>query len=134
MRRVERQSGQRGFTLLEVLVAFVILSMMLGVILSLGSLSLESTSRAAQRQQALILAQSQLAVVLADAELVPGRRSGQFEDERFEWELEIRRFTFPEEDSLEEVSGPEPYEVELSVTWEPQQRLTLNTLRLVHAQ
>ncbi|MBR9883621.1 MAG: prepilin-type N-terminal cleavage/methylation domain-containing protein [Oceanospirillales bacterium] len=130
-----RPPSQSGFTLLEVLVAFVVLAMMLGVILSLNSVSLDSTSRAVLRQQALILAQSELAKVLGDAELEPGRRSGRFDDERFEWELEIRRFTFPaEEESLDSLVGPVPYEIELSVVWEPRNRLTLNTLRLVRDQ
>ncbi|MBV1787979.1 hypothetical protein KQ940_07925 [Marinobacterium sp. D7] len=114
--------------------AFVILAMMLGVILSLSSLSLDITSRAALRQQALVLAQSQLARVLAESELVPGRRSGQFEDERFAWELDIRLFEFPEQAQQPEISATEAYEIELSVTWEPYQQLTLNTLRLAREQ
>lgn len=130
MCRTETPASQSGFTLLEVLVAFVILAMMLGVILSLSSLSLDTTSRAALRQQALILAQSQLARALAEVELVPGRRSGTFQDERFEWELEVSLFEFPEQMQQQEISATEAYEIELSVTWEPAQQLTLSTLRL----
>lgn len=113
--------------------AFVVLAMMLGVILNLSSLALDGTSHASDRQIALMLAQSRMAHALADSELVPGRRSGDFENERFGWELEVRPFEFPEERNepqLENV-GPVPYEVELIVQWEPNNHLTLNTLRLV---
>lgn len=121
---------QAGFTLLEVLVAFVILASMLGVVLNLNSLALDSTARAAERQQALLLAQSQLDRVLAKRELRLGRETGRFEDERFEWELRVKRFDFPDWDpSVESVS--EPYEIELSVYWDREKSLTLNTLRLV---
>lgn len=121
---------QTGFTLLEVLVAFVILASMLGVVLNLNSLALDSTARAAERQQALLLAQSQLDRVLAKRELRLGRETGRFEDERFEWELRVKRFDFPDWDpSVESVS--EPYEIELSVYWDREKSLTLNTLRLV---
>ncbi|WP_432695488.1 type IV pilus modification PilV family protein [Marinobacterium sp. YM272] len=121
---------QTGFTLLEVLVAFVILASMLGVVLNLNSLALDSTSRAAERQQALLLAQSQLDRVLARRELRQGRETGRFEDERYEWELRVKRFDFPDWDpSVESVS--EPYEIELSVYWDREKSLTLNTLRLV---
>lgn len=121
---------QTGFTLLEVLVAFVLLASMLGVVLNLNSLALDTTTRSADRQQALLLAQSQLDRVLAKRELRLGRETGRFDDERFEWELRVKRFEFPDWDpSLE--SSSEPYEIELSVYWDREQRLTLNTLRLV---
>lgn len=125
--------SQSGFTLLEVLVAFVIMAMILGVLLNLNSVALDTTSRAEQRQQALMLAQSQLDKVLANPRLQQGRDSGRFDDERFEWEVRVRRFEFPDQvqDQEQEVNPAEPYEIELSVYWGRDQSLTLNTLRLV---
>lgn len=122
---------ERGFTLLEVLVAFVLLSMMLGVLLNLNSLALETTTRAADRQLALMLAQSELDRVLAKAELQLGRDSGRFQDERFAWEVRVRRFEFPDVEPEQALDSPEPYEIELTVFWGRDQSLTLNTLRLV---
>ncbi len=129
-------SKQAGFTLLEVLVAFVLLASMLGVVLNLNSLALDSTTRAAERQQALLLAQSQMARVLARRELRLGRETGRFDDERFEWELRVEQFDFPDWDPSLESNTAEPYEIEVSVFWDREIRdreksLTLNTLRLV---
>jgi len=121
----------RGFTLLEVLVAFVLLAAMLGVVMNLNALALDTTARAAERQEALLLAQSRLERVLALRELRQGRETGRFEDERFEWEVRVRRFEFPDSDGALEDSIAEPYEIEISVYWGQGQSLTLNTLRLV---
>ncbi|GAA0691481.1 hypothetical protein GCM10009104_17990 [Marinobacterium maritimum] len=125
---------QAGFTLLEVLVAFVLLAMMLGVILNLNSRALDTTARASDRQLALMLAQSELDRTLAERELQQGTRRGRFEDERFEWELEINRFEFPDSDPGLDSGAPEPYEILISVNWDRNQSLTLRTLRLVQTQ
>lgn len=133
-----RDVKQQGFTLLEVLVAFVILAMMLGVIMNLNSLALNTTARASDREQALLLAQSQLDRVLASRELKPGTQSGRFDDDRFQWELQVSRFEFPNRPVTEALNAPEPYEIELSVRWAQNNRqgqsLTLRTLRLVRNQ
>lgn len=125
---------QAGFTLLEVLVAFVLLSMMLGVILNLNSRAMDTTARASDRQLALMLAQSELDRALAKRELREGRWRGRFEDDRFEWELEVSRFEFPDDDPGLDSGTAEPYEIKISVNWDRNQNLTLNTLRLVVTQ
>lgn len=125
---------QQGFTLLEVLVAFVLLAMMLGVILNLNSRALDTTARASDRQLALMLAQSELDRALAERELSEGFWRGRFEDERFEWELEVSRFEFPDYDPGLDSGSAEPYEIKISVNWDRNQNLTLNTLRLVQTQ
>ncbi|GGC02057.1 hypothetical protein GCM10011352_30320 [Marinobacterium zhoushanense] len=128
---VSKHPVQRGFTLLEVLVAFVLLAMMLGVVLNLNSLALDTTRRAALKQEALMLAQSQMDRVLANPRLEQGRETGRFEDERFEWEVRVRQFDFPDWEPSENETPVEPYEIEVSVFWGRDQSLTLNTLRLV---
>lgn len=133
MKRTSPVAGQRGFTLLEVLVAFVVLALMLGTVLQLNSLALDTTSRAGDRQLALMLAQSQLERVLAEQELRLGVQRGRFEDERFEWELEVRRFEFPDWDPGADQAAPEPYEIAISVYWDRTRQLSLSTLRLVQS-
>ncbi|SEG04951.1 type IV pilus modification PilV family protein [Marinobacterium lutimaris] len=122
---------QGGFTLLEVLVAFVIMAALLGVMLRLNSQALDTTQRAATRQQALMLAQSQLDRVLASPHLRLGLENGRFDDERFEWQLRVSRYEFPEQSQVRGDISIQPYEIELSVYWGQKQSLTLNTLRLV---
>lgn len=126
--------SQEGFTLLEVLVAFVLLASMLGVILNINSRALDTTARAGDRQLALMLAQSEMDRVLAERELRLGRWRGRFDDERFEWELEVSRFTFPDDDPALESDAPTPYEIAIHVSWDRNQSLSLNTIRLVQEQ
>lgn len=131
MANAGRVPREAGFTLLEVLVAFVLLATLLGVTLNLNSLALDTTHRAADRQLALMLAQSQIDRILAERELPVGRQSGRFDDERFEWELLVEAFEFPDGEPEEDVLGGNPYEIELTVHWGHDQRLSLHTLRLV---
>lgn len=125
------RATQRGFTLLEVLVAFAVLSMLLGTLLSLNARALETTARASDRQLALALAQSALDRVLAERELRPGRWQGHFEDSRFDWQLEVSRFEFPDQEAAQSVDVPVPHLIEIRVHWDEEHRLVLSTLRLV---
>nr|WP_067294601.1 type II secretion system protein [Marinobacterium profundum] len=127
-----RASGQRGFTLLEVLVAFVILALSLGVILQIFSLTMRTTSSASAQQQALLLAESRLAELASLKELRSGRDQGPI-DERFDWSSRIERFTFADQEPTVE-SLWVPYKIDVTVHWGANQELTLTTLRLVNEQ
>ncbi|UTW12181.1 type IV pilus modification PilV family protein [Marinobacterium rhizophilum] len=123
---------QHGFTLLEVLVAFVILALSLGVILQIFSLTMRTTDSASARQQALLLAESRLAELSALNELRPGPDGGRI-DERFDWTSRIERFEFPDQDlALDTLQVP--YKIDVTVHWDGNQQLSLTTLRLVVEQ
>jgi general secretion pathway protein I len=124
--------GQRGFTLLEVLVAFVILALSLGVILHILSLSMRTTDSASAHQQALLLAESRMAELAALNELRSGRDQGRIDD-RFDWSSRVERFDFPDQEPAVEFQWV-PYRIDVTVHWDPNQELTLTTLRLVNEQ
>jgi general secretion pathway protein I len=123
---------QGGFTLLEVLVAFVVLALSLGVILQIFSLTMRTTDSASARQQALLLAESRMAELSAHNELRSGRDQGRIDD-RFDWTSKVERFEFPDQDPALE-SLWVPYKVDVTVHWNGNQELTLTTLRLVNEQ
>lgn len=75
-----------GFSLLEVLVAFAILALSLGVLMQIFSGSLRNTARSRDQAQATALAQSLLASAGIEAPLVAGESSGNIDD-RFRWTL-----------------------------------------------
>ncbi len=128
----EGYGRQRGFTLLEVLVAFVILALSLGVILQIFSLTMRTTDSASARQQALLLAESRLAELSTLNELRSGRDSGRI-DERFDWSSRVERFEFPDQDlALDTLQVP--YKIDVTVHWGGNQQLSLTTLRLVTEQ
>lgn len=129
---MNRRRQDNGFTLLEVLVAFLILSLSLGVILQIFSLTMRTTDSAAARQQALLLAESRMAELGSLNEITPGRDEGRIDD-RFRWVSRIDRFDFPEQDEGFDAALV-PYRIDVTVEWDRNQALTLSTLRLVNEQ
>ena len=65
-----------GFTLLEVLVALVVLALSLGALFAALSSGLGLLQRSGERVQAALALESTLARLGADIPLVPGRQSG----------------------------------------------------------
>jgi general secretion pathway protein I len=78
--------AERGFTLLEVLVAFAIAALALGVMFRAIGTGLGSAAVAARYQQALSRARSHLAA--AGVRLVPGTQSGE-DGGGFSWRVRI---------------------------------------------
>jgi general secretion pathway protein I len=109
--------AQTGFTLLEVVIAFVILSIVLSVVFEVFSTWLSRTAELSDRSQALAVAQSRLAGVGLEESIKEGESSGQTEDRRFQWTVRVSRY------GAESDSGPSPrstysmYQAEARVRW-----------------
>ncbi|GGO80152.1 hypothetical protein GCM10011348_16220 [Marinobacterium nitratireducens] len=127
---MSRRERQEGFTLLEVLVAFLILSLALGVILQIFSLAMRTTGSATAKQQALLLAESRMAELTSMQEIGSGRDEGRFDD-RFSWVSHIERYEFPDQ-QVDFETFLVPYRIDVTVEWDRNQELTLSTLRLVN--
>jgi general secretion pathway protein I len=123
----------RGFTLLEVLVAFVILALSLGVLLGIFSAGLRNTRLAADYSAAVALAESRLAELGVTSPLVPGIEEGAGAGP-FRWRAEV-----VELDPVDEVGGPGAarlYRVEVEIAWDSllgPRTVSLATLRLAEA-
>ena len=80
---------ERGFTLLEVLIAFVIAALAMGALYS-GTISgLDATAVAAKYDEAISLARSHMAAIGRGAPIAPQETSGA-DGEGFTWRLRIR--------------------------------------------
>lgn len=83
-----RQQRSRGFTLLEVLVAFAILSLTLLVVFRIYSTGFRSIAAADWKLQAVEIAKSKLAGIGIETPLAPGIISGTA-DGGYAWQLSV---------------------------------------------
>ena len=79
-----RRDGERGFALLEILVAFVILALGLGAISTGVVVAMRSDARTQVNRTALRVAQSRLEAAGISEALAPGYREGLIAD-KFRW-------------------------------------------------
>lgn len=129
---------QRGYSLLEVIVAFAVLA--LALTLLLGSLSGASRQikQADLRSRAVLHAQSLLAVTGVVEPLQDGERSGEWEDGRYRWQLQVAPYQEPRTDALpvaDTVAGPRLAQLTLQVSWgdADADRMQWRSLRLLPA-
>lgn len=123
--------SSKGFSLLEILVAFVILSLTLGVIMKIFSGGLRNVGYADDYSRAVYLAESRLAVLGVEQPLQEGAMSGEL-DQRFRWQLFIQPYH-----EMEATDHGQPnmklYLVSMKVSWkegELARGIEFTTLRL----
>jgi general secretion pathway protein I len=82
---------QRGFTLVEIVVAFVLLSAVLMTGFEIFSQGLRRAGDLDDEARAIVIAQSKLAAAGTEALFKEGSSQGQSEDGRFRWSVVIQR-------------------------------------------
>ena len=135
-RRSTTRRAQRGYTLIEVVVAFALLAF--GMTLLLGSLTnatkqvrvSNDAGRAALHAQTLI---DQAGVGEA---LTVGQRDGEVEGGRYRWDMNVTPFRDPTAPPRQDqiLGAPQLLQLELTVRWGdggPRETLRLQSLRLV---
>lgn len=127
---------QRGYTLIEVIVAFALLAAALTLLLGSLSGAARQVRDSADAGRAALHAQSLLSQLGVGTPLEPGSDSGEFEQGRYRWTLEIARWNDPTQppDAMLDPAAPKLLEIRLGVEWGgggPRERLLLRTLRLV---
>ena len=135
-----RASASRGFTLLEVLLAFVLLGAAMGLLIAMLSNGLRQVRQAQDETEATLHAQSLLDQIGVLEAIVPVRRQGEFDRGRYRYELEVTEFRDPmpvpeqEQPIAPAVTegAPKLYRVALAIRWgtgQPAQQLKFVTLR-----
>ena len=126
---------ERGFTLVEVVVAFLLLAMVLTTGFELFTAGMRRAVDLEERSQALAIAQSRLAVAGVEVELKENSSAGQSEDGKYRWTLTIARSKEGEADAAHALATPYGlYRIEVVVSWrgadEREHTLSLATLEL----
>ena len=85
----------RGFTLLEVLVAFVVLAVALGVLYRTFSTGITSVDAISGYSEAIALAEAKLGAIGLEKPLEPGEDSGKTDDNRYSWRLVVEPWVPP---------------------------------------
>lgn len=129
----------RGFSLIEVLVAFGLLAGGLGLLIAILSAGMQQVRWAQAHSEAVQVARSALDTMGRLEPLQPGRTSGEVLQGRYSWVLDIE----PWEDDMQPAAFGELqdavrtaalYRIDLELRWGdegPRERLRMSTLRSV---
>jgi len=123
------RGSSRGFTLLEVMLAFVIFALSFATVLEVMAGSMRSVGRAKDDTEVALLAQSLMDLVGTEIPVGEGEYSGTGMD-RYHWSMGITLYDAGGESDLEgvstqelaEMSGIELYRVDLYIDWETGRR------------
>ncbi|AYO94504.1 MULTISPECIES: type II secretion system protein XpsI [Xanthomonas] len=128
---------QRGYTLIEVIVAFALLALALTLLLGSLSGAARQVRAADESTRATLHAQSLLAVQGIDKPLQPEQQQGTFENGHFRWSMDVRPYDEPRRNPQAPMlpGAHRLLQLTLVVRWgeQPNQMLQWRTLRLVAA-
>jgi general secretion pathway protein I len=110
------QYSSKGFSLLEVLVAFVVMGLVVGTLLQLFGSSMRSVALADEYSFAVQVAESRLAAVGSEIPVKPGNESGEEKGSDYRWNVSMA--AIEPDAKMEKLSVPlQLYQVEVTVTW-----------------
>ena len=93
---MSRRRASRGFTLMEILVAFVVLATAVSVLYRTFSTSIRNVGAIAGYSEAIAIAEAKITARGLEQPLAEGEESGTTEDKRFGWQIAIHPWTAPD--------------------------------------
>ena len=126
-----------GFTLIEVVIAFLLLSVVLMTVFEIFSKGMSRAGELDDYAQALVVAQAQLATVGVEAPLTEGATAGESEDSRYRWAMTVTADPETTDPSRLVQGGYRLFVVEARVTWQSAlgaRDLSLSTLQIAQVK
>ena len=116
---MSRATASRGISLLDVHVAFVVLSLALVVLAQIFSGGLRRTADMGEYAQALTVAESALSSAGIEEAYKEGDTRGESPDRHFRWVRSVRLWQDPDADpNVQENSRALLYRIEVRVDWQ----------------
>jgi general secretion pathway protein I len=137
-----RTSRSAGFSLLEVLVAFVILALVGTMLYRLFGASLNNAGLADEYSRAAVYAESRLATAAADLPLRETSDQGTSDDGVYAWSSKVETYVPPgttaDQDRLAQLLPMRLWRLSVTVTWPgapgSQRSVAVSTVRLAMKQ
>jgi len=135
---MKQPCGQIGFTLMETLIAIMLLAVSLTLILQLFSGSLKSGKLAGDYERAVFHARAKMNEILLNTTLSAQQLTGEFDD-GYRWSAAIAPFVDEtdvedaDEDQPEENPAVDLFEIEVTVFWpqnDKEKKFTISTLMM----
>ncbi|MDQ3027786.1 MAG: prepilin-type N-terminal cleavage/methylation domain-containing protein [Pseudomonadota bacterium] len=121
-----------GFTLIEVVVAFVMLALVLSTSFQIFSTGLQRAGDLEDYSRALVIAQSQLAQSSIGDSFEEGQTSGETDDRRFRWSVAVAPFDDGTDPAKKALATFYTVKIAVRVVWQsasaPERHLDLSTL------
>lgn len=108
---------QSGFTLIEIIVAFVMLSLVLATSYQIFTTGLQRAGDLEDSSHALLIAQSQIAQASLGEAFEEGTTSGESEDHRFRYTLQVSAYDDGSDPSKRLQATYTPVRIAVRVTW-----------------
>lgn len=107
---------QQGFSLLEVLVAFVVMGLVVGTLLQLMGTSVRGVAISSELSFAIQLAESRLATVGTEIEVEQGEVSGEVEHTPYSWRVVMEPIELIEQADSFSLST-QAFKVDVIIEW-----------------
>jgi general secretion pathway protein I len=119
MRTLARSAprAQAGFTLLEVIVAFVLLALTLATVFQVFSAGLARASDLDEYAKALVIAQSRMASVGIEDKLERHESQGESDDHRYRWAVRVEPYEEVREGAAQPQGSVVMFKVDSVVGW-----------------
>jgi len=110
------RARQAGFTLIEIVAAFVILTLVLATSYQIFSAGLQRAGDLEDYTRALAVAQSQIALASVGESFPEGQNAGESDDRKFHWTVTTSKYEEPGQ-SVPAIQTFYPVRIAVRVSW-----------------